>query len=48
VDGPAAEIGTGGHGLIGMRERAVGLGGWFAAEPVAGGGFLVRAGLPLD
>ncbi|WP_343950487.1 sensor histidine kinase [Nonomuraea longicatena] len=47
-DGPAAEIGSGGHGLIGMRERAVGLGGWFAAEPVAGGGFLVRAGLPLD
>ncbi|MFI6501550.1 histidine kinase [Nonomuraea typhae] len=46
-DGEPAEIGTGGHGLIGMRERALGLGGWFTAEPADGGGFLVKAGLPL-
>lgn len=47
-DGQAAAIAEGGHGLIGMRERALALGGWFDAEPIAGGGFLVRAGLPLE
>ncbi|MGI5160920.1 sensor histidine kinase [Microbispora sp. CA-102843] len=35
-----------GHGLIGMRERATALGGWFAAGPGPEGGFLIQAGLP--
>ncbi|MCA6094393.1 histidine kinase [Streptomyces sp. SCA3-4] len=40
----------GGHGLIGMRERAVALGGICEAGPRAGGatGFRVRAVLPLQ
>ncbi|GAA4570700.1 sensor histidine kinase [Planotetraspora kaengkrachanensis] len=53
--GPAApentQAGPGegpGHGLIGMRERAVALGGWFVAGPGPAGGFLVQAGLPLE
>jgi signal transduction histidine kinase len=36
-----------GHGLAGMRERAVALGGEFEAGPAPGGGFRVRAGIPL-
>jgi signal transduction histidine kinase len=36
-----------GHGLTGMRERAVALGGTFSAGPAAGGGFRVAATLPL-
>ena len=36
-----------GHGIIGMRERAALFGGELEAGPVAGGGFLVRARLPL-
>ncbi|GAA1278416.1 hypothetical protein Psi02_60290 [Planotetraspora silvatica] len=39
---------TPGHGLIGMRERAVALGGWFVAGPAPAGGFLIQAGLPLE
>jgi signal transduction histidine kinase len=35
------------HGLIGMRERAALLGGQFEAAPAPGGGFLVRATLPV-
>ena len=38
---------NGGHGLIGMRERASLLGGEVTAGPSAGGGFRVRARLPL-
>lgn len=38
----------GGNGLIGMRERATALGGDLEAGPQAGGGFRVRARLPLD
>jgi signal transduction histidine kinase len=38
--------GQGGHGLIGMTERASALGGWLQAGPRPGGGFLVQAWLP--
>jgi signal transduction histidine kinase len=38
----------GGNGLPGMRERAVALGGHLDAAPVPGGGFGVRAMLPVD
>lgn len=38
--------GGGGHGLVGMRERAASVGGQFHAGPAAGGGFLVTARLP--
>lgn len=36
-----------GHGLQGMRERAAALGGELDAGPRPGGGFLVRARLPV-
>ena len=36
-----------GHGLRGMRERAVLCGGSLQAEAVPGGGFRVRACLPV-
>jgi signal transduction histidine kinase len=39
--------GHGGHGLIGMRERAAAVGGWVSVGPRGGGGFQVRAELPL-
>jgi len=44
---PAAGPVEEGNGIVGMRERAEGLGGEFSAEPRAGG-FLVRARLPLE
>ncbi|MGK5557973.1 sensor histidine kinase [Actinomadura kijaniata] len=44
--GPDA-AGPGGHGLVGMRERATMLGGRFSAGPVTEGGFVVEAELPL-
>jgi len=37
-----------GNGIIGMRERALGLGGEFAAGPEPGGGFAVRTCLPFE
>jgi len=37
-----------GHGLIGMRERAVVYGGQLQAGPRDGGGFVVRASLPIE
>jgi signal transduction histidine kinase len=37
----------GGQGIVGMRERAALLGGELTAGPRAGGGFQVRACLPL-
>jgi signal transduction histidine kinase len=40
--------GSGGSGLPGMRERAMALGGEFSAGPRPGGGFRVRARLPLE
>ncbi|HEX6523008.1 MAG TPA: sensor histidine kinase [Streptosporangiaceae bacterium] len=35
-----------GHGIIGMRERAVAVGGWLSTGPRGGGGFRVLAELP--
>lgn len=37
---------SGGRGLVGMRERSEALGGTLVAQPVVGGGFVVRAILP--
>ncbi len=37
-----------GHGIIGMRERVSLCGGEFSTAPRPGGGFVVRARLPLD
>jgi signal transduction histidine kinase len=39
--------GTGGHGLAGMRERAIAVGGSVETGPAPGGGFRVTARLPL-
>ncbi|MEO5878265.1 MAG: histidine kinase [Streptosporangiaceae bacterium] len=39
--------GSGGHGLIGMQERAAMLGGRFAAGPSSDGGFQIDAELPF-
>ena len=41
------EDAVGGHGLLGMRERAMMLGGTLTVGPRPGGGFRVRATLPL-
>ncbi len=48
-DGQAGRSGvvTGGHGLVGMQERAAVHGGEVIAGPAAGGGFRVKARLPL-
>jgi signal transduction histidine kinase len=43
-----ARAGAGGHGLIGMRERAAAHGGEFDAGPNESGGFRVRARLPVE
>lgn len=46
--GTAADTGPGtGNGIIGMRERATALGGDLEAGPRPGGGFRVRARIPL-
>jgi signal transduction histidine kinase len=45
--GTPSRVGGGGHGLIGMRERAAVHGGELTAGPAADGGFRVRARLPL-
>ena len=46
--GLAACATAGGHGLIGMRERAAAVGGELRTGPAAGGGFLVEATLPAS
>ena len=45
--GRPAAAGGGGHGIIGMRERATMLGGHLDARPAGNGEFLVTAALPL-
>jgi len=46
--GTAAATVVDGHGIAGMRERALALGGTFGAGPVQGGGWRVAAVLPLS
>jgi signal transduction histidine kinase len=46
--GVTAPARDGGHGLLGMRERAFSVGGALYAGAAPGGGFLVEAVLPAD
>jgi signal transduction histidine kinase len=47
VGGPGPLPPGGGNGIRGMRDRAAALGGQVIAGPKPGGGFRVRAGLPV-
>ena len=46
--GAGAAADSGGHGLVGMRERAAVFGGELEAAPTLDGAFTVRARLPLE
>jgi signal transduction histidine kinase len=47
-DGSGNGNGAGsGHGLVGMRQRAEVFGGWLVTAGLPGGGFAVRAHLPI-
>jgi signal transduction histidine kinase len=46
--GPPPAAPAGGHGLAGMRERAVAVGGELCTGAAPGGGFLVVARLPAE
>jgi signal transduction histidine kinase len=48
IGSPADGAETSGSGILGMRERAAALGGGLDAGPRPGGGFRVRARLPLE
>jgi signal transduction histidine kinase len=48
VTGTGGGIVGGGHGLLGMRERAAALGGYCEAGRAPGGGWRVRARIPID
>lgn len=48
IEAPASDEAGGGHGLVGMRERVAAIGGRLDAGPEPGGGFHVRAVLPLS
>jgi signal transduction histidine kinase len=45
--GSGSALPGGGHGLVGMRERAAALGGELTARPTPEGGFAVTATLPV-
>jgi signal transduction histidine kinase len=46
-NGPGSDSSDGGLGVLGMTERAAAAGGELRAGPATGGGFLVRAVLPI-
>ena len=46
--GPPSVVLAGGHGVTGMRERAVAVAGELHTGPAPGGGFLVEATLPAQ
>jgi signal transduction histidine kinase len=48
IGAPTNGATAGGNGIVGMRERAASLGGHVQAGPRPGGGFRVRAWLPVD
>src|SRR5215207_4978762 len=45
---PGLALASGGHGLVGLRERVILLGGTFQAGPRLDGGFEVRASIPCE
>lgn len=47
VSVPATDPPVAGHGIAGMKERLLSLGGWLEAGPAPDGGFRVKAVLPL-